>query len=62
MLLGKRSLSFFVRVPFRVEGYFQLVLEVYCFHNRYFHEAPAQRIKYCRTLRIRFKVDNLSFF
>ena len=55
-------MSFFVRVPFRVEGYIQLELEVYCFHNRYFHEAPAQRIKYCRTLRIRFKVDDLSFF
>ena len=41
MLLGKRSLSFFVRVPFRAEGYIQLELEVYCFHNRYFHEAPA---------------------
>ena len=62
MLLGKRSLSFLVRVPFRAEGYIQLELEVYCFHNRYQHEAPVKRIKCCRTLRIRFKVDNLSFF
>ena len=31
MLLGERQLIFFVRLPFRAEGYIQLELEVYCF-------------------------------